>query len=234
MKRKLMGNLIILILLLALFIVLGQYELFETCSAMSLKKVKAFLDETKDKEKPFLKKQLNFLADTTNVPKEIWEDVRCFPVPSANNNQKQIVSFVDSFMWKRTYGGTRGHEGTDIMAQKNEPGLYPILSVTDGEITQKGWLEKGGYRIGILAPHGGYFYYAHLDSYADIKVGTKVHAGDILGFMGNTGYGPEGTKGMFPVHLHMGIYTYPNNIETSVNPYWVLYYLQYKKIICAY
>lgn len=47
--------------------------------------------------------------------------------------------------------------------------------------------------------------------------------GDILGFMGNSGYGKEGTIGKFPVHLHLGIYIptlYTD--EMSVNPYHIL------------
>ena len=60
--------------------------------------------------------------------------------------------------------------------------------------------------MGILAPGGAYFYYAHLDSYADLKEGDPVKAGDFLGYMGDSGYGEEGTTGKFPVHLHVGIY----------------------------
>ena len=56
-----------------------------------------------------------------------------------------------------------------------------------------------------------------------IKSGEKVQAGDILGFMGDTGYGEEGTVGAFPVHLHLGIYICTANFEElSVNPYWIL------------
>jgi len=135
-------------------------------------------------------------------------------------------------MAERTYGGKRGHEGTDIMADKNERGLYPIISMSDGVVTKKGWLEKGGYRIGITSPNGVYFYYAHLDSYANVSVGDKVSAGDILGYMGDSGYGPEGTTGKFDVHLHLGIYIYPNGEETSVNPYWILRYIENKKVKC--
>ena len=70
-----------------------------------------------------------------------------------------------------------------------------------------GWLPLGGYRIGIRSPGGGYFYYAHLSSYAeDFSEGDKVKAGEILGFLGDTGYGEEGTRGKFPPHLHLGIY----------------------------
>ena len=53
--------------------------------------------------------------------------------------------------------------------------------------------------------------------------GRRVAAGDILGYMGNTGYGSEGTRGKFPVHLHLGIYIeVPFQKELSVNPYWLL------------
>ena len=70
--------------------------------------------------------------------------------------------------------------------------------MTDGVIVNKGWLEQGGYRLGIVAPGGAYFYYAHLDSYAELEEGDVVQAGDILGYMGDSGYGEEGTKGKFP------------------------------------
>ena len=41
------------------------------------------------------------------------------------------------------------HEGCDIMAGNNERGYFPIVSMTDGVVERIGWLEKGGYRIGI-------------------------------------------------------------------------------------
>ena len=70
-----------------------------------------------------------------------------------------------------------------------------------------GWLTLGGYRIGIRSENGVYYYYAHLSSYSDdLKTGDYVTAGQMLGFMGDTGYGEEGTTGKFPVHLHVGIY----------------------------
>ena len=51
-----------------------------------------------------------------------------------------------------------------LWQRKIRPGYYPVVSMTDGVVTEKGWLEKGGWRIGITAPTGAYFYYAHLDS----------------------------------------------------------------------
>lgn len=166
--------------------------------------------------------------------KAIWEDVTYFPVPVSTENKKLTFSFVDSWMSERNFGGKRGHEGTDIMAAKNESDLYPILSMTDGKVVSKGWLPQGGYRLGILSPSGGYFYYAHLSSYANLSEGDEVKAGQLLGYMGDTGYGPEGTKGKFDVHLHVGIYIYPEDQETSINPYWILKFLENHKLKYAY
>ncbi len=103
--------------------------------------------------------------------------------------------------------------------------------MTDGAVEQVGWLPLGGYRIGIRSPQDGYFYYAHLDSYERaFRIGDKVQAGQVLGFMGNTGYGPEGTKGQFSTHLHLGIYIRTGDCpELSVDPYWILRYLDGKK-----
>ena len=43
--------------------------------------------------------------------------------------------------------------------------------------------------------------------------------------MGNTGYGPEGTKGKFDVHLHFGIYI-DKKCKESINPYYSLKYIE--------
>lgn len=161
----------------------------------------------------------------------IWNDVKYFPIPEFTN-ANLTVSYANTWMTERNYGGKRGHEGTDLMASRNERGIYPIVSMTDGIVSKKGWLEKGGYRIGVTAPNGTYFYYAHLASYANLEEGDEVKAGDILGYMGDSGYGPEGTVGQFAVHLHLGIYIYPEGKEVSINPYWVLRYIENKKVKC--
>ena len=153
------------------------------------------------------------------------------PVFSAAN-----VSYEDSWMFERNFGGKRGHEGTDLFPVSARRDYYPVVSMTDGMVEAIGWLTKGGYRIGVRAPGGGYFYYAHLSSYEeDFTPGDRVQAGEILGFMGNTGYGQEGTSERFPVHLHLGIYiTTPEGQEISVNPYHILQCLRKKIRKCTY
>ena len=161
----------------------------------------------------------------------VWDDAVYFPVAEAANRTDAKVTFEDSWMFGRSYKGDRGHEGTDIMASVNERGLYPVVSMTDGTVRSKGWLELGGWRLGIETEQGAYFYYAHLDSYAQIEEGDAVKAGDLLGYMGDTGYSTvEGTTGNFPVHLHLGIYLYPGGREISVDPYGVLKYVEDRRI----
>lgn len=148
----------------------------------------------------------------------VWADLQYFPIPSGE------IFYDNSWMEPRDYGGERLHEGTDLFGKTDSSGYYPVVSMTDGTVEKIGWLPLGGYRIGVRSSHGGYFYYAHLSGYEkDFKSGDTVAAGDILGYMGNTGYGPEGTRGQFPVHLHLGIYiSTPSREELSINPYWIL------------
>ena len=166
----------------------------------------------------------------------VWSELVWFPVPVSAGNADAEVAFENSWMAERSYGGKRGHEGTDIMASVDEPGYYPVVSITDGIIEQVGWLEKGGWRIGGRSGNGNYYYYAHLASYAkEWNAGEPVEAGELLGYMGDTGYGPEGTTGQFPVHLHLGIYVpLGADQEMAVNPYWMLKYLENKKLSYSY
>ncbi len=166
----------------------------------------------------------------------IWEEIVWFPVPASSSNEQAEVAFENSWMAERNYGGKRSHEGTDIMALTDQSDYYPVVSITEGTVEQVGWLEKGGYRIGIRSGNGNYYYYAHLASYAgEWEPGDPVEAGDILGYMGDTGYGPEGTTGQFPVHLHLGIYVpLGADKEMAVNPYWMLKYLENSKLTYSY
>ena len=60
--------------------------------------------------------------------------------------------------------------------------------------------------------------------------GDQVKAGEVLGFMGDSGYGPQGTTGQFPPHLHLGIYVRTEEEEEhALNPYPVLQFLQEKQ-----
>lgn len=176
--------------------------------------------------KDYEQAQFEKLYDALNA---IYADLIYFPVAKSMQTASPWISYVDSWGFERTYGGKRSHEGCDVMGERNEPDYYPVVSMTDGIVEQMGWLEKGGWRIGIRSKNGGYFYYAHLSRYdTHLKKGDTVSAGQLLGYMGNTGYSKvEGTAGNFDVHLHMGIYIAGSQgEEISTNPYWILKMLE--------
>lgn len=208
--------------LLTLYMIINNYDLME----FNQKTIERY---TKDE----LNKVLNskIYSKLCDDYYKIFNDLNYFPVPMRNNGES-YVTYEDSWNSSRSYGGNRVHEGTDIMASENTRGFIPIISITDGIVEKMGWLDQGGYRIGVRSPSGGYFYYAHLYSYApNIKIGDKIKAGELLGFMGDSGYGKvEGTIGKFPVHLHIGIYIDDEGKEISINPYGVLKYLEKNKL----
>lgn len=162
----------------------------------------------------------------------IKRELKVFPIPLSATHPDYRAVFENSWMSPRSFGGERGHEGVDIMLYPGERGLFPVLSMTDGVVEKKGWLPKGGYRLGVRSAGGIYYYYAHLYDYApDIEEGTLVRAGEFLGFAGDSGYSNiEGTVGNFAVHLHVGIYYDDDEgTETSINPYDFLVSLENNK-----
>ena len=193
-------------------------------SNLNLTKVNYTRERYSDLKYCYKKKSANEYNNVSKNIAAIFDDIVYFPVAKSTTSGKW-VSYEDSFGAERNYNGSYPHEGCDIMAENNVSGYYPIVSVSDGTVENIGWLEKGGYRVGIRSSQGGYFYYAHLSSYSDIKKGDKIKAGTLLGYMGNTGYGTEGTTGCFDVHLHFGIYAKTKNYyELSYNPYCILKY----------
>lgn len=136
---------------------------------------------------------------------------RGFPV-SIQHNYSYQTTWGDS----RGFGGLRIHEGTDIFAGYGTP----VKSTTYGVVEMMGWNLYGGWRIGIRDIYNIYHYYAHMSGYDDdINVGQVVQPGDVLGSVGSTGYGPPGTAGKFPPHLHYGMYKDNGYSEWSFDPY---------------
>jgi murein DD-endopeptidase MepM/ murein hydrolase activator NlpD len=142
----------------------------------------------------------------TNLQPTLTADRYVFPVYGP-------VSFSD------TFGGFRGdvpgnwHHGDDIFA----PLGAPILAGSDGIVFSVGWNDVGGNRLWLRDSQGNEFYYAHLSAFSPLaKNGAEVSAGDVLGFVGNTG-DASGT----PTHLHFEIH--PSSLlfmgyDGAVNP----------------
>ena len=163
----------------------------------------------------------------------VFQDLKYFPIPESTDPETPPVSYENGWMDPRTYGGNRGHEGCDIMGNACPRGFYPVVSISDGTVENVGWLNQGGWRIGIRTPSGLYLYYAHLYEYSrQWQEGDQVSAGQLLGFMGDSGYSDvEGTVGNFDVHLHVGMYLKTDHYdEMSINPYWILRYLEKRRL----
>lgn len=134
-----------------------------------------------------------------------------FPVPLHTN-----YSYKNTWGAARGFGGRRSHEGTDIFAGYG----VPVRSTCYGIIETKGWNKYGGWRIGIRDLSNTYHYYAHMGGFSkDIAIGQVVEPGHVIGFVGSTGYGPPGTAGKFPPHLHFGMYKDNGYTEWSFDPY---------------
>ena len=108
------------------------------------------------------------------------------------------VSYGDSFGAFRGDVPGNWHHGDDIFA----PLGAPILACADGIVFSVGWNDVGGNRLWLRDSQGNEFYYAHLSAFSPLaKNGRRVKAGEVLGFVGNTG-DAAGT----PTHLHFEVH----------------------------
>jgi peptidoglycan LD-endopeptidase LytH len=115
----------------------------------------------------------------------------------------------------RSFGGRRIHEGVDIFADYGTP----VLACSYGYVELMGWNRLGGWRIGIRDANNMYYYYAHMSSFQKgLHQGDLVRPGQVVGYVGSSGYGPPGTAGKFPPHLHFGIYKDTGAHEWAFSP----------------
>jgi len=139
-------------------------------------------------------------APAPTAPSSAGITIDVFPVQG-------VCSYIDT--WRAPRGGGRLHEGVDIISSQDKL----LYAVVDGTISRKlvdfpGALAGNGLRI--AQADGTYFTYLHMSGFADgIDVGTKVKAGDVVGFVGTTGSSAT-------PHLHFEVH--PKG-GSSVNPY---------------
>jgi murein DD-endopeptidase MepM/ murein hydrolase activator NlpD len=133
-------------------------------------------------------------------------------------------SSYDDFGAVRTYGYTRPHLGHDMMAAVGTP----VIAVESGTVECLGWNQYGGWRIGIRSDDNQrYWYYAHLRQnrpYAEnLKEGDKVTAGDVIGYVGRTGYSTtENVNNITESHLHIGLeLIFDESQKESDNEIWI-------------
>ena len=124
-------------------------------------------------------------------------------IPVENIQPRQIQD-----TWGAARSEGRKHEGVDIFARRGTA----VRSTTQGIVLQVGTNHLGGNVVWIVGPDLSRHYYAHLDDYAArIQAGDWVEAGEVIGYVGNTG-NAENT----PPHLHYGIYMQG---QGAINPY---------------
>lgn len=113
----------------------------------------------------------------------------------------------DDFGVARSYGFRRQHLGHDLMGQVGTP----VICVESGYVEAIGWNQYGGWRLGIRSfDKKRYYYYAHLRKnypyHKSLKEGSIVQAGDVIGYLGRTGYSStENTNNIDDPHLHFGM-----------------------------
>lgn len=116
-------------------------------------------------------------------------------------------SHCSDFGNARSFGFARKHLGNDLMGSLGTP----VVAVEGGVVEAMGWNRYGGWRIGIRSfDSKRYYYYAHLQKdhpFADgLQEGDIVQAGQLIGFMGRTGYSDkENVNNIETVHLHFGM-----------------------------
>jgi peptidoglycan LD-endopeptidase LytH len=123
-------------------------------------------------------------------------------------------NYADGRSWTPGGGSVRTHEGVDIFAKEGTP----VYAAAGGTISNIGWNEYGGYRLTVKVDGATAFYYAHFSKYApNLSLGGTIQQDQLIGYVGSTGYGPEGTSGKFLSHLHFGIYK--TSDWTTIDPF---------------
>ncbi len=115
--------------------------------------------------------------------------------------------FIDT--WGAARSGGRRHEGVDIIGAAGLE-IYAVVSGTITRMYHDRNTTLTGNGLRLTAPDGTYYFYAHLQGFADgISVGTEVTAGQVIGYNGSTGNANT-------PHLHFEIH--PGG-GAAVNPY---------------
>lgn len=154
---------------------------------------------------------------------KVWKRVYGLKAFSPIARGFEYTHYAD-FGSSRSYGYKRQHLGHDMMGQIGTP----IIAVESGYVEAIGWNQYGGWRIGIRSFDGRrYYYYAHMRQnypYAEgLKEGSIVTAGDVIGYMGHTGYSAtENVNNVEVVHLHWGMQLiFDDSQKDGSNQIWI-------------
>jgi len=130
------------------------------------------------------------------------------PAPASSGGACPVagaVSFTDS--WGDPRSGGRSHKGVDMIAARNTP----LVAIFSGRIQRLTSGALSGLALYLRTENGDQFFYAHLESYADISVGQNVAEGEVIGYNGSSGNAPDHLP-----HLH---FEYHPGGGSAANPY---------------
>ena len=173
----------------------GNYKNYPYYHEVYSSVLKEFLGNYKIKRKP--KKENE---------EPVWEEVYGLKAFSPIAKTFPFCHY-DDFGASRSYGYSRPHLGHDMMAAVGTP----VIAVESGTVEIMGWNQYGGWRVGIRSfDKKRYYYYAHLRQnrpfHTDLKEGATIKAGDVIGYVGRTGYSSkENVNNIKENHLHWGM-----------------------------
>lgn len=113
----------------------------------------------------------------------------------------------DDFDTKGLCGRNERHLGHDMAGQEGTP----VIAVESGTVESMSWNRENGWQLGIRSlDNSRYYLYGHLRKnypyQSNLDIGSRVTAGDVIGYLGRTGGGEEeNTDQAVSPHLHFGL-----------------------------
>lgn len=165
----------------------------------------------------------NFKTQIDENGEKVWKDKYGLKVfsPIARGYS---FSHYDDFGNGRSFGYKRKHLGNDLMGSIGTP----IVAIESGTIEVIGWNIYGGWRIGVRSfDKKRYYYYAHLKKdhpyHKELVEGQIVKAGDVIGYLGMTGYSrKENVNNINVPHLHFGLQLiFDESQKDGINQIWI-------------
>lgn len=80
-------------------------------------------------------------------------------------------------------GYVRAHKGTDFAA----PYGTPILATANGKVVERSYSRGNGNYVKIKHTDNYTTQYLHMSRFSNLKVGSSVKQGDVIGYVGSTG-----------------------------------------------
>jgi len=154
----------------------------------------------KERQKKRLASRSSGSSSSHSTPSYTTSSIKGFVFPAAGPH-----SYSND--WGAPRVGHR-HQGCDIMAAKGCPAVACVSGVVR---TSEG--RRQGHAIWLRGDDGNSYFYAHLNGYA-VGSGQRVSAGQVIGYVGNTGNASGGAA-----HIHFEVHPGGGG---AVNPYPIL------------